>query len=86
LPHFEISVKLTHFDLLEEKKFGPYLVNLFLGQKSHFRTGRHAIKETHLFYIGLRIILPIQIQLLDIKNPKIQKSIHTVQCTLQHSA
>jgi hypothetical protein len=34
-----------------------------------FRTGRHQNKEKLLFYFGLRILLPIQIQQLDIENP-----------------
>jgi hypothetical protein len=51
-------------------KFG-----LFWAQKTHFRTSRQENKEKRLLYFGLRIILPIQIQLLDIENTKkIEKS------------
>jgi hypothetical protein len=46
----------------------------FLGSRTHFRTGRHENKEKPHFYFGLRILLPIQIQLQEIENPKIQKS------------
>jgi hypothetical protein len=44
--------------------------SLFWAQKTYFRTGRHKNKENRLFYFGLRILLPIQLQLLDIENPK----------------
>jgi hypothetical protein len=47
---------------------------LFFAPKTHCRAGRHENKEKGLLYTGLRIIRPIQIQLLDIenqKNPKI---------------
>jgi hypothetical protein len=49
--------------------FGPYLVTLSLSwaKKTPFRAGRHENKEKSLFYFGLRIRLPIQIQLLDIE-------------------
>jgi hypothetical protein len=44
---------------------------LFFGpKKTRFQAGRHENKEKRLFYFGLRILLPIQIQLLDIVNPK----------------
>jgi hypothetical protein len=58
--------------LKREKIGGSYFVNfsLFWTQKTNFQVGRHANKEKHLLYFGLRILLPIQIQLLDIKNPK----------------
>jgi hypothetical protein len=35
-----------------------------------FRIGRHENKKKHLFYFGFRILLPIQIQLLEIENLK----------------
>jgi hypothetical protein len=38
----------------------------FLGS----RAGKHENTEKLLYYFGLRILLPIQIQLLDIENPK----------------
>jgi hypothetical protein len=41
-----------------------------LAPKTHFRIGRHESKEKRLFYFGLRIILPNQIQLYEIENPK----------------
>jgi hypothetical protein len=43
---------------------------LFLALKTHFRVDRHENKEESHFYF----ILPIQIQLLDIENPKNPKS------------
>jgi hypothetical protein len=53
-----------------ENIFLPFLDNfsLFWAQKL---MGRHENKEKLRFYFGLRILLPIQIQLLDIENPKI---------------
>jgi hypothetical protein len=42
-------------------------------QKTHLRIGGHENKEKHLFYFGLRILLPIQIQWLEIENPKIDE-------------
>jgi hypothetical protein len=55
--------------------FKPYLVTFSLvwEQKTHFRAGRQENKEKRLFYFGMRILFPIQIQLLDIGNPKNQK-------------
>jgi hypothetical protein len=52
--------------------FGPYLVNFspFWALKTHFQVGRHENKVIRHFYFGLRILLPIQIQLLEIENPK----------------
>jgi hypothetical protein len=44
--------------------------SLFWAQKTHFRAEN---KEKRLCYFGLRIPLPIQIQLLDIENTKIPK-------------
>jgi hypothetical protein len=41
-----------------------------LGPKSHFRIGRLDNKEKRLFYFGLMILLPIQIQVLEIENTK----------------
>jgi hypothetical protein len=52
---------------------------LFWSQKTHFRAGRHENKEKRLFYFGLRILLAaIQIQLLDIENPKNPNCPYTV--------
>jgi hypothetical protein len=46
------------------------LFSLFWAQKKTlFRAGKHENKEKRLFFFGLRILLPIQIQLLDIENP-----------------
>jgi hypothetical protein len=42
----------------------------FLDPKTHFRERIHENKEKRLLYFGVRIPLPIQIQLLDIENPK----------------
>jgi hypothetical protein len=58
----------THINLFQE----PVLVifSLFGPQKTHYWAGRHESKEKCIFYFGLRILLPIQIQLLDIENPK----------------
>jgi hypothetical protein len=52
--------------------FEPFLVNfsLFWVQQTNFQTESHENKEKRLFYFGLRILLPIKIQLLDIENPK----------------
>jgi hypothetical protein len=44
--------------------------SLFWAKKTLFRAGRHENKEKRLFYFGLRILLPIQIQLLEIENKK----------------
>jgi hypothetical protein len=42
-----------------------------LGPKTHLRTGRHENKEKKMiFYFGFRILSPIQIQSIDIENPK----------------
>jgi hypothetical protein len=45
--------------------------SLFWASKTHLRIGRcaYANKEKRLFYFGLGIILPIQIQLQEIENP-----------------
>jgi hypothetical protein len=43
--------------------------SLFGALKNHFLVVSHENKEKRRFYFGLRIILPIQIQLLEIKNP-----------------
>jgi hypothetical protein len=44
--------------------------SLFFGpKKAHFQAGRHESKEKRLFYLAFRILLPIQIQLLDFENP-----------------
>jgi hypothetical protein len=47
-----------------------YNFSIFWAPKTHFRAERHENKEKHLFYFGLGILLPIQIQFLDIQNPK----------------
>jgi hypothetical protein len=39
---------------------------------THFLIGRHENKEKRLFYVDLRNLLPIQIQLLEAENPKIE--------------
>jgi hypothetical protein len=46
----------------------------FLGPKTHFCKGRHENKEKHIFYFGLRILSPIQIELLETENPKDPKN------------
>jgi hypothetical protein len=48
-----------------------------LGPQTHFWAGRHENKEKRLLYFGLTILLPIQIQLLDIENPKKSKNLQT---------
>jgi hypothetical protein len=56
--------------------FKPKLFwELFVPKASltHFRIGRHENKVKHLFYFGLAIILPNQIQLLDIETIKKRK-------------
>jgi hypothetical protein len=75
LPHYENTIKLrifdTHIDLLEDiQMFDPIKFSLFWAKETHLRTGRHANKEKRLCNFGVRILLPIQIQLLDIENPK----------------
>jgi hypothetical protein len=47
---------------------------LFWAQKTPFRAGRHENKEKHSFYFGFRILMPIQILLLDIESPKNPKN------------
>jgi hypothetical protein len=56
----------TRIDLREENKFLILFSQFFflLGTKNSF---------PGLFYIGLRILLPTQIQLLGIENPTVQK-------------
>jgi hypothetical protein len=41
----------------------------------NFWAGRHENKEKSLFYFGPRTLLPIQIQLVDIENPKTGSSL-----------
>jgi hypothetical protein len=48
--------------------------SFFWALKTRFREGRHENKEKRLFYVGLKILLPIQIQLLEIENPKNSKT------------
>jgi hypothetical protein len=36
----------------------------------HFRAGKRKKKEKRLYYFGVRSLVPIQIQLLDIENSK----------------
>jgi hypothetical protein len=61
----------THFMKKKKKLWTLYRDFFsFLGPKTHFRIGRHENNEKHLFYGGLRILLPIKIQLLEIENPK----------------
>jgi hypothetical protein len=72
LTHFWIFD--THIYQLEEEKISLTLItvghfSLFWPQKIHFQEGRHENKETRLYYFGLRILLPIIIQLLEIENP-----------------
>jgi hypothetical protein len=43
---------------------------LFWAPKIHFCIGRNENKEKFLDYFGLRMLLPIHIQLLNIENPK----------------
>jgi hypothetical protein len=63
----------THIDIFQGKKFvypiKRILLSLFC-PKTYFRAGSHENKEKHLCYYGLGNLLPIQIQLLDIENPK----------------
>jgi hypothetical protein len=66
-----------------KKSCGPYFCDfsLFWASKTDFRKGRHENKEKRLFYFGLRILLPIQIQLLEIENPKNPK-VDSPKCTV----
>jgi hypothetical protein len=45
--------------------------SLFWDPQTHFRAGRHESNEKRLIYFGLRILLPVKIQLLE--NPKTSK-------------
>jgi hypothetical protein len=47
-----------------------YLFLPFVCPKTYFRIGKQENKETRIFYIDFRILLPIQIQLLGIENLK----------------
>jgi hypothetical protein len=81
-----LRVFYAHVDLYKEQKsFGLYLMNfsLFWAQKAYFRAERYENKEKCIFYFGLRILLSVQIQLLDIENPKID-SPYCTQCTAYH--
>jgi hypothetical protein len=42
--------------------------SLFWAPETHFRIGRQENKDKHVFFFGLRIVLPIQIQLFEIEN------------------
>jgi hypothetical protein len=57
-----------------------------VGPKTHFWALRHE-KEKRIYYVGLRIILPIQIQLLNIENPKKSKiaSPYCTYCTAKQT-
>jgi hypothetical protein len=50
----------------------------FLAPKSPFRIGRRENKEKRLFYFAIIILLPIQIQLLDLENPKDPKMVKKI--------
>jgi hypothetical protein len=70
---FKISLKLqfflnTQIDPFMETKFGPCLVPFFWAPKTNLV--RHENKEKLIFYLGLRLLYPIQIQLSEIENPK----------------
>jgi hypothetical protein len=85
-PHFEISVKLWIFiPILTylKKKILTLFSEFFslLGQKLISGQEDMKIKKNLLCYFGLRILLSIQIQLLDtenLKNPKIDSTYSTV--------
>jgi hypothetical protein len=65
----EISPTLAQ---IKKCNFGPYIVLslCYRPQKLNFTLIEDMqIKKNALFYFGLRIILPIQIQLLAIENP-----------------
>jgi hypothetical protein len=47
--------------------------SLFCAPNTHFWAGRHENKEKRTYYFGLRILLPIKIQVLDVENPKKSK-------------
>jgi hypothetical protein len=46
---------------------------LFGAPKTDFRIKRYENKEARLCYFDLRILLPIQMQLVEIENPKKRK-------------
>jgi hypothetical protein len=61
-------------------------LSTFLKMKTHFRIERHENKEKRLLYFGLRILLAIQIQLLEFKipkDPKIDSPYHRIYSLLQ---
>jgi hypothetical protein len=60
----------------EQSFFDPTVFWAFFwvfGPKINFRVASHENKENRLFYFGLRNLLSVQNQLLDIENPKNQK-------------
>jgi hypothetical protein len=62
-----LKASCTYFPLEKSGSFYHLAVDL----KTHFRAGRHENKEKRRFYFGLRILLPIQIQLLEIEIQKL---------------
>jgi hypothetical protein len=68
----------THIDLFEEEKiFDPSVA-----KKTSFSAGRHENKGKRHFSFVFRILLQIQIQLLDFENPKNLK-IDSSNCTVR---
>jgi hypothetical protein len=78
----EISIAVlifySHFDLHEDKKMVLFCDLSFLAPKSPFSKGRRENKEKRLFYFAIIILLPIQIQLLDLENPKDPKMVKKI--------
>jgi phosphatidylserine decarboxylase len=66
------NVKMTHLKKITFLAPFSDFFSLFLVPKTRFRIGRHENKEKRLFYFGLRILLLLQIQLLDFENRKCQ--------------
>jgi hypothetical protein len=70
IPILKMSIILrifdSHINLFEETKFLTLFSEFisFLAPITNFRAERHENKEKSRFYLGIRILLPIQIHLL----------------------
>jgi hypothetical protein len=93
MSHFEISEKLRKYfypyrPTAREQNFWALfsdVFSFFLPRKLISRKEDMQIIKKRFFYFGLRIPLPIQIQLLDIENPKKSKTrLHLMHCTIQY--
>jgi hypothetical protein len=71
----------THIGV-SKKFFVDPICDSFLCPNTHFRVGRHKNKKSFFFHVGLRILLPIQNQLLETENPKFDSPYCTVYSIL----